>query len=112
MNISTQAYVYGIMFILTLVINFISSGVLFGGYGFLMMIISYLIGIPFTLLWLYNIDCLTNGNCNIWSWIITISSCISLILFTIFFILAGTLKKEDSNIQNIKTEEKKENFIY
>jgi hypothetical protein len=101
------------VFILTTIINFISVGVLFGGYGFLVLLLWYLGAIPFTLLTIYNIDCLTNGNCNIWAWINSILLSISSITFTIIVIIAGTITDNVSNlIKNNTKEEKKENFIY
>lgn len=93
LNISSQAYTYIIFSIIAVFINLIAVIVSFGGYGILIYLVVLIMAIPATLLFTYNIDCLTSGDCQIWSWIICIFACITLILMTIFVILAGTVFK-------------------
>ena len=89
LNISRQAYVFTIILIISSIINLVVSGAVFGVTGFLGYILIFIIGIPFTLLSIYNLDCLTVGGCEIWSWIVSILSCISLFMVTISMIMVG-----------------------
>lgn len=89
LNISRQAYVFTIILIISSIINLVVSGAVFGVTGFLGYILIFIIGIPFTLLSIYNLDCLTVGGCEIWSWIVSILSCISLFMVTISMIMIG-----------------------
>jgi len=94
LDVSRQAYVYTVILIITSLINLVVSGSLFGLTGFLGYIIIFIIAVPFMLLSIYNIDCLTSGGCEIWSWIWSIISCISLLGTTILMVFAGIMKEK------------------
>lgn len=94
MDISRQAYVYTIILIITSIINLLISGVIFGITGFLGYILIFIFAVPFAILSIYNIDCLTTGGCEIWSWIWSIISSISLLGTTVLMIVAGLLKEK------------------
>ena len=55
-------------------------------WGFVSYLIYSLVTIPLVLLWMYNIDCLTTGNCQIWSWVITVLTLISVITTTVLLV--------------------------
>jgi uncharacterized membrane protein (DUF485 family) len=75
------------------------KGVYGGTVAFFGFILIFLIGIPFILLSIYNIDCLTTGGCNIWSWVVSILSIIGLFITTILMIVFGNREEEkDSKI--------------
>jgi hypothetical protein len=86
-NISRQAYLYTIILLLTSFVNMIIFSYLYGFYGFFSYIISFLIFTPFLLLSIYNIDCLTTGGCNVWSWVVSIMSTLGLVITTIGMIV-------------------------
>lgn len=90
MDISTQTYVYIVIFVITSVINLITTSIISGGYGFLLYLLIFAITLPFVLLFMYMLNCLTTGNCNILSWIILVLTSISMIITTIAMILAST----------------------
>ena len=98
LNISRQAYLYTITIIITTVINMIIAISLFGLYGFLTYLLFLVFAVPLFLLAIYNIDCLTTGGCNIWSWILSIFSIIGMVLSTIFAIIAGVVI---NGVQNV-----------
>lgn len=58
-----------------------------GAVGLLYVIIILLITIPIYALSIYNIDCLTKGSCETWSWILVILNCI----FTFLIIIVGII---------------------
>lgn len=91
-DISRQAYFYMSIWIVTSVINMIATAYLFGASGLLSYIVSSIIMLPVLLLYLYNIDCLTYGNCETWSWIITIVMSIGLIFFTLSMLYLALFK--------------------
>lgn len=101
-NISSQAYFYTIIYIITSIINMICSGVLFGVIGFFIYFFTFIIIIPFILLNIYNIDCLTSGNCQIWSWINSILASLGLISFTMLIIISATVKQTVTDEDNKK----------
>jgi len=86
LNISRQAYVYTVIFGITTIINLILSIFIGGAFGPLFYIIFSLLSFPFVLLAIYNIDCLTTGGCNIWSWIYTVLTSLSMIMLTLMSI--------------------------
>lgn len=108
LNVSTQAYFYTIIFLITSVINIICSGVLFGAIGFFMYLFLFVIMIPFILLNIYNIDCLTSGNCQIWSWINSVLASLGLFSLTILIILAATIKTTITTTTSTTTTSNKE----
>ncbi len=85
-NISIQATTYLVLIIITTLINLICYFILAGTWGFVAYLIYTLITIPLVILWMYNIDCLTTGNCYIWSWVITWITLISVLTTTIMLV--------------------------
>ena len=85
-NLSTQASAYFIIICLTTIINLICFFIMTGMWGFVSYLIYSLITFPLVLLWLYNIECLTTGNCHIWSWVITVITLISVLTTTIMIV--------------------------
>lgn len=55
-------------------------------WGFVSYLIYSLVTLPLVLLWMYNIECLTTGNCHIWSWVITVLTLISVLTSTIMIV--------------------------
>lgn len=101
MDISRQAKTYLWIWIFTTIINVIVSVFsVLGIYGFLTYVVFMVISIPFTLLYIYNIDCLTYGNCDTWSWFITILSSIGLIFTTIMMIISAVVYQKIANSVN------------
>jgi len=85
-NLSTQATLYLVLLILTGIINMICISIAAGPLGFLAYTLYVLFGIPFFILYVYNIDCLTTGDCQIWSWVVAILSSISLLITAVLAI--------------------------
>ena len=85
-NVSIQATTYLVLIIVTTFINLICYYLLAGMWGFVAYLLYTLITIPLVILWMYNIDCLTTGNCHIWSWVITWITLISVLTTTILLV--------------------------
>lgn len=85
-DFSTQATTYLILIVITSIINLICYSLLFGIWGFVFYLVYVLITVPLVILWMYNIDCLTTGNCQIWSWVITSLTLISVLITTIMLV--------------------------
>ena len=85
-NLSTQASAYFIIICITTIINLICFFIMTGMWGFVSYLIYSLVTFPLVLLWLYNIECLTTGNCHIWSWVITVITLISVLTATIMIV--------------------------
>lgn len=83
---STQATTYLVLIVITSFINLICYSLLFGIWGFVSYLLYTLITVPFVILWMYNIDCLTTGDCQIWSWVITSLTLISVLSTTILLV--------------------------
>lgn len=83
---STQAITYLILIVITSLINLICYTLLLGSWGFVTYLLYVLITVPFVILWMYNIDCLTSGDCQIWSWVITSLTLISVLTTTILLV--------------------------
>lgn len=83
---STQAITYLILIVITSLINLICYSLLLGSWGFVAYLLYVLITVPFVILWMYNIDCLTSGDCQIWSWVITSLTLISVLTTTILLV--------------------------
>lgn len=83
---STQATTYLILIVISSFINLICYSLLFGVWGFVSYLLYTLITVPFVILWMYNIDCLTSGDCQIWSWVITSLTLISVLTTTILLV--------------------------
>ena len=85
-NLSTQASAFFIIICITTIINLICFFIMTGMWGFVSYLIYSLVTFPLVLLWLYNIECLTTGNCHIWSWVITVITLISALTSTIMIV--------------------------
>jgi hypothetical protein len=85
-DFSTQATTYLILIVITSIINLICYSLLFGIWGFVFYLVYVLITVPLVILWMYNIDCLTTGDCQIWSWVITSLTLISVLITTIMLV--------------------------
>lgn len=85
-NVSIQATTYLVLIIMSSFINLICYYILLGMWGFVAYLLYTLITIPLVILWMYNIDCLTTGNCQIWSWVITWITLISVLTTTILLV--------------------------
>lgn len=102
LDISKQAYIYVIIFVITSVINaFLSIGV-YGLSGPFRYLLGFVIASPFVVLYIYHVDCLTTGGCNTWSWIYVAIACFGLILTTLMSTLIVFFKNDlpDVNEQN------------
>jgi hypothetical protein len=86
-NLSSQANLYLIVIIITTLINWICATVIFSWMGFLYYALIALILTPIFILYVYNVDCLTTGDCQIWSWIVAIFSAIGFISLTLFIVI-------------------------
>ena len=85
-NLSIQANIYLGILVLTSIINIICISIAAGPLGFLAYTLYAILAIPFFILYVYNIDCLTTGDCQIWSWVIAIFSSISLLITAVITI--------------------------
>ena len=103
LDISTQAYVYTISLVISTLLNFIIIAAIYGISGILYYLMFTLISFPFVLLMIYNIDCLTTGGCNIWSWIVTVFSCLSLLFQIVIITMSATTKSTNPSQNNLKT---------
>ena len=85
-DFSTQATTYLILIVITSFINLICYSYISGMWGFVGYLLYTLITVPLVILWMYNIDCLTTGDCQIWSWVITSLTLISVLTTTILLV--------------------------
>ena len=92
LNISKQAYVYTIILLLTSLINLLLAGLIYGASGIFIYIFLFIFATPFMILFIYNIDCLTTGGCEVWSWIVSILCSISLIVTTFLGVIYQSTK--------------------
>lgn len=107
MNISRQAYFFTIVALITSIVNIITSGFIFGMNGIFAYTIIFVIFIPFLLLMIYNLDCLSTGHCEIWGWVNSILAMIYMIYMTILMIyIAATKTKEDDKKADGKADKK------
>jgi hypothetical protein len=102
LNITTQAYVYTITLLITAVIDTIVFTVLYGLTGFFTAVILLLLTLPIVILSIYNIDCLSTGSCDMWAWVLSILSCIYLLVTTLLMIAAATIKEKDDDKEKKK----------
>lgn len=85
-DFSTQATTYLILIVITSIINLVCYSYISGMWGFIGYLLYTLITVPLVILWMYNIDCLTTGDCQIWSWVITSLTLISVLTTTILLV--------------------------
>jgi hypothetical protein len=102
-NLSIQANIYLGILILTGIINMISISIAAGPLGFLAYTLYAILAIPFFILYVYNIDCLTTGDCQIWSWVVAIFSSISLLITAVLAIYLTAVPPKAVNEPTIIT---------
>jgi hypothetical protein len=102
-NLSIQANIYLGILILTGIINMISISIAAGPLGFLAYTLYAILAIPFFILYVYNIDCLTTGDCQIWSWVVAIFSSISLLITAVLAIYLTAVPPKTVNEPTIIT---------
>jgi hypothetical protein len=96
-NLSNQTNLFLIVIIITTIINLICITIVFKGIGFMMFIILALLSTPTYILYIYNVNCLTAGDCQLWSWYVTIISSISLIIVSVIMIYLTSVSSEQNN---------------
>ena len=101
-NLSIQANIYLGILVLTSIINIICISIAAGPLGFLAYTLSIL-AIPFFILYVYNIDCLMTGDCQIWSWVVAIFSSISLLITAVLAIYLTAVPPKTVNEPTIIT---------
>ena len=101
-NLSTQATIYLVVLVLTSIINIICISIAAGPLGFLAYTLYAIFAIPFFILYVYNIDCLTSGDCQIWSWVVAILSSISLLVTAVVIIYLTAVPPKTGTIFNRK----------
>jgi hypothetical protein len=97
-NLSTQATIYLGVLILTGIVNMICISIAAGPLGFLAYTLYAIFAIPFFILYVYNIDCLTSGDCQIWSWVVAILSSISLLITAVLAIYLTAVPPKTTDI--------------
>jgi hypothetical protein len=102
-NLSIQANIYLGILILTGIINMICISIAAGPLGFLAYTLYAILAIPFFILYVYNIDCLTTGDCQIWSWVVAIFSSISLLITAVLAIYLTAVPPKTVNEPTIIT---------
>lgn len=95
LHISRQAYFFTIVALLTSIINLIVCSVMFGLAGFFAYTLVFIIMIPFLLVSIYNLDCLSTGHCEIWSWVCSILAIVYMLYLTISMIFFASLTEEE-----------------
>lgn len=95
LNISRQAYFFTMIALITSVINIITAGFLFGVNGIFAYVILFVILIPFLLLMIYNLDCLSTGSCEIWSWVLSILAIVYMVYMTMLMIYAAAVRPDE-----------------
>ena len=99
-NLSTQTNLFLIVIAITTIINWICITIVFKSTGFISFTIYAVLSIPIYFLYIYNVNCLTYGNCELLSWIITTILSVSLIIVSIItiYLTAYSSDKEKANI--------------
>jgi len=85
-----------------------------GVLGFLGYLVYVLFTVPLIILWMYNIDCLTTGDCQVWSWVITALTLISILTSTIFLVAVTVNPSLSGNMKftTIFTSQEDENTAF
>ena len=102
-NLSIQANIYLGVLVLTGIINMICISIAAGPLGFLAYTLYAILAIPFFILYVYNIDCLTSGDCQIWSWVVAIFSSISLLITAVLAIYLAAVPPKTVSETTITT---------
>jgi hypothetical protein len=98
---STQGWVYILISVIFTLIALILNIYIADGVGF--FIIGYIIYFFIILLTAYNISCLTKGECEVWSWIVTILSVLPMIIIMIIIVFSLSIVGSIKNATNVKT---------
>ena len=96
-NLSNQTNLFLIVIAITTIINLICITIVFKGFGFMVFTILALFSTPTYILYIYNVNCLTAGDCQIWSWYVTIISSISLIIVSVIMIYLTSVSHIQDN---------------
>ena len=96
-NLSNQTNLFLIVIAITTIINLICITIVFKGFGFMVFTILALFSTPTYILYIYNVNCLTAGDCQIWSWYVTIISSISLIIVSVIMIYLTSVSPIQNN---------------
>jgi len=96
-NLSTQTNLFLIVIAITTIINWICITIVFKSTGFISFTIYAVLSIPIYFLYIYNVNCLTAGDCQIWSWYVTIISSISLIIVSVIMIYLTSVSPIQDN---------------
>ena len=96
-NLSNQTNLFLIVIAITTIINLICITIVFKGFGFMVFTILALFSTPTYILYIYNVNCLTAGDCQIWSWYVTIISSISLIIVSVIMIYLTSISPIQDN---------------
>jgi len=100
LEFTTQAWVY---LIISALATIIALGLSIYNQGFGLYIIAYVIYFFMLLLGAYNISCLTKGECETWSWFVTILSILPMILIISMSIYIAVVGKDIiDNSKNVK----------
>ena len=97
LNISRQAYIFTIIALVTSLINIITGGFMFGMSGVFAYIILFVILIPFLLLMIYNLDCLSTGHCEIWSWVLSVLAIVYMVYMSILMIYVAAVRPDEKD---------------
>lgn len=95
--LSIQATILAIIYIIVIVLAVIAAimdtvkqrkiGITTPSWVIFMQVIAFFMWLIFIALLIYDTDCLTSGNCNIWSWIRTILYAILPVLGIVFMVI-------------------------
>lgn len=103
LGITIQAFIIAIIYLILIIIGLIAS---FKNHAYVSGIISAIFALLFTALLVYDTNCLTSGNCNVWSIVRTVLYLIlPIIVLVIMFI--GLFQKTPSTSETIDSSEKK-----
>jgi len=102
-NLSTQALMFGVLLLLLSIITIIAIIYTRGPVGILYSLLFCILSIPMFALLVYEIDCLTSGNCNLLSWAIVLLAYMWFAIMVIMFSIFAAEVSENSSSD--KTEE-------
>ena len=107
-NSSGPIQVAGLLYLLFVILFIII--IILNSKNWLILFFILLISIPYTLLTLYDIDCIFNGNCQVWGWIkgvlfiLYLITTIILAIFIIAFAKKFTIINNEMKINETKTK--------
>jgi|SaaInlV_125m_DNA_1040241.scaffolds.fasta_scaffold05502_4 hypothetical protein len=97
---STQGWIYIFISVIFTLIA-LTLNVYYAGPGF--YIIGYIFYFLIILLSAYNISCLTKGECEVWSWIVTFLSILPMIIIIIFIVFTMSIVGSIKNATSVST---------